>query len=131
MENEKKFYVNLVSSYKNYKMLTNKGKVEFNDGVARVEFNSEDEVKSFVKAIEANPALKPYVRVATEAKANEVAKANIASQAATGIKVGAQTSEMPKPVVAQVAIKAAPTSAQVFAKAAEPAANEEAKPNVQ
>lgn len=124
MTETKKFYVNLVSNYPSYKMLTPKKKIEFLDGVARVEFDSEAEAASFVKAVEANPALKPYVRVASEAKASEVAKANIAAQAATGIKVGAQTSEMPKPAVAQVAIKAAPTTAQVFAK-------EEAKSDVQ
>ena len=108
MTETKKFYVNLVSNYPSYKMLTPKKKIEFLDGVARVEFDSEAEA----------------ARVASEAKASEVAKANIAAQAATGIKVGAQTSEMPKPAVAQVAIKAAPTSAQVFAK-------EEAKSDVQ
>ena len=106
-----------------FHFLTPNKKIEFLDGVARVEFDSEAEAAGFVKAVEANPALKPYVRVASETKANEVAKANIAAQAATGIKVGAQTSEMPKPAVAQVAIKAAPTTAQVFAK--------EAKPDVQ
>lgn len=102
--------VNLISQYKNYRMLTNTRKLEFNNGVCVVKFDSEDEAKSFVKSIEDNPALTPYCRVASYSKAKEVAQAHMASQSETGIKAGVQTSEIPP----QIALATNPTSAQAI-----------------
>lgn len=102
--------VNLISQYKNYRMLTNTRKLEFNNGVCVVKFDSEDEAKSFVKSIEDNPALTPYCRVANYSKAKEVAQAHMTSQSQTGIKAGVQTSEIPP----QIALATNPTSAQAI-----------------
>lgn len=87
--------VHLVSQYKNYRMLTNTRKLEFRNGVCVVEFQSADEAKNFVKAIAENPALTPYCRVSTMEGAAAVSASHEAQASQTGIKVGAQTSEVP------------------------------------
>lgn len=87
--------VHLISQYKNYRMLTNTRKLEFRNGVCVVEFQSADEAKNFVKAIAENPALTPYCRVSTMEGAAAVSASHEAQASQTGIKVGAQTSEVP------------------------------------
>ena len=102
--------VHLISQFKNYRMLTDKRKIEFVNGVCVVKFDSESEASSFVKSIEDNPALTPYCRVANYAKAKEVAQAHISTQSQSGIKAGVQTSEIPP----QIALATDPTSAQAI-----------------
>lgn len=87
--------VHLISQYKNYRMLTNTRKLEFRNGVCVVEFQSADEANNFVKAIAENPALTPYCRVSTMEGAAAVSASHEAQASQTGIKVGAQTSEVP------------------------------------
>lgn len=87
--------VHLVSQYKNYRMLTNTRKLEFRNGVCVVEFQSADEANNFVKAIAENPALTPYCRVSTMQGAAAVSASHEAQASQSGIKVGAQTSEVP------------------------------------
>ena len=76
-------------------MLTNTRKLEFRNGVCVVEFQSADEANNFVKAIAENPALTPYCRVSTMEGAAAVSASHEAQASQTGIKVGAQTSEVP------------------------------------
>lgn len=87
--------VHLISQYKNYRMLTNTRKLEFRNGVCVVEFQSVDEANNFVKAIAENPALTPYCRVSTMEGAAAVSASHEAQASQSGIKVGAQTSEVP------------------------------------
>lgn len=87
--------VHLISQYKNYRMLTNTRKLEFRNGVCVVEFQSADEANNFVKAIAENPALIPYCRVSTMEGAAAVSASHEAQASQSGIKVGAQTSEVP------------------------------------
>ena len=87
--------VHLISQYKNYRMLTNTRKLEFRNGVCVVEFQSADEANNFVKAIAENPALTPYCLVSTMEGAAAVSASHEAQASQTGIKVGAQTSEVP------------------------------------
>lgn len=87
--------VHLISQYKNYRMLTNTRKLEFRNGVCVVEFQSTDEANNFVKAIAENPALTPYCRVSTMEGAAAVSASHEAQASQSGIKVGAQTSEVP------------------------------------
>lgn len=108
-----KVVVNLASAYTRYKMLTPNGKVEFIDGVAKVEFDDAKKAEEFVKQIKSNVALAPYVRVVGEEAAKVVAGLNAASLG--GIKAGPQTSEMPKIAVANNPV----SPAQVLAKAEE------------
>lgn len=88
--------INLISPYKGYKMLTNRGKVEFVNGVASMEFASQQEADQFVKSIEANLALRPYVKVVSQKAADDAAKLQQAAQS-TKVVAGAQTSEMKNP----------------------------------
>lgn len=116
-----KTVVNLASAYKGYKMITPKGKVEFKDGVAKVEFDKPEEAKAFVEQIKANAALTPYVRVVGEKAAAEVARLNAASLG--GIKAGAQTSEMPKIMPKGASL----TPAEALAKAEEADSKDDSK----
>ena len=86
----------LISPYKGYKMLTNRGKIEFYNGTATVDFANEAEAKQFVKSINDNPALKPYVKVVGE-EAKKATEELVAKEQATKVIAGAQTSEMKAP----------------------------------
>ena len=107
-----KTVVKLDSPYKSYKMLTNLGKIQFIDGVARVEFDNEAKAKEFIENIKANQALTPYVRVVDDAQAATVAKLHMNAAQLGGIKTGPQTSEMPK--IMPQGVVANPTPAEVF-----------------
>lgn len=107
-----KIIVKLASPYKSYKMLTNLGKIQFVDGVAKVEFDNEAKAKEFVENIKANQALTPYVRVVSDAQAAAVAKLHMNTAQLGGIKTGPQTSEMPK--IMPQGVVANPTPAEVF-----------------
>lgn len=107
-----KTVVKLASPYKSYKMLTNLGKIQFIDGVARVEFDNEAKAKEFIENIKANQALTPYVRVVDDAQAATVAKLHMNAAQLGGIKTGPQTSEMPK--IMPQGVVANPTPAEVF-----------------
>ena len=107
-----KTVVKLASPYKSYKMLTNLGKIQFIDGVAKVEFDNEAKAKEFIENIKANQALTPYVRVVDDAQAATVAKLHMNAAQLGGIKTGPQTSEMPK--IMPLGVVANPTPAEVF-----------------
>lgn len=107
-----KTVVKLASPYKSYKMLTNLGKIQFVDGVAKVEFDNEAKAKEFIDNIKANQALTPYVRVVSDAQAAVVAKLHMNTAQLGGIKTGPQTSEMPK--IMPQGVVTNPTPAEVF-----------------
>lgn len=107
-----KTVVKLASPYKSYKMLTNLGKIQFIDGVAKVEFDNEAKAKEFIENIKANQALTPYVRVVDDAQAETVAKLHMNAAQLGGIKTGPQTSEMPKIMPLGTVVN--PTPAEVF-----------------
>lgn len=107
-----KTVVKLASPYKSYKMLTNLGKIQFVDGVAKVEFDNEAKAKEFIDNIKANTALTPYVRVVDDAQAATVAKLHMNAAQLGGIKTGPQTSEMPK--IMPQGVITNPTPAEVF-----------------
>lgn len=107
-----KTVVKLASPYKSYKMLTNLGKIQFVDGVARVEFDNEAKAKEFIDNIKANQALTPYVRVVSDAQAETVAKLHMNTAQLGGVKTGPQTSEMPK--IMPQGVVTNPTPAEVF-----------------
>lgn len=86
--------VTLISSYPRLKMLSNVGKLEFIDGVCKVNFNSQDEANKFIKLVKENRALGSYVRVANEVAAKQVIAANINESQKTSISAGVQTSEV-------------------------------------
>lgn len=127
--------VTLISAYPKLRLLTNKGPVFFKDGVARVECSDAKDAASFIKAIKDNSSLSAYVRVANnDAQATKVAEKHQEAAGISGLKSGAQTSELSKPEGADLA-----TPATIFAHADKVAAeskeeskNEEAtiKPNV-
>lgn len=107
-----KTVVKLASPYKSYKMLTNLGKIQFVDGVAKVEFDNEAKAKEFIDNIKANQALTPYVRVVSDSQAAAVAKLHMNTAQLGGVKTGPQTSEMPK--IMPQGVVTNPTPAEVF-----------------
>lgn len=98
--------VHLISIYKNFKMLTNTKPIQFTNGVAKVEFKTKEQADEFIKNIEDNPSLGAYCRVVEKKKAEAVvekSKAGSAQASASGIQVGAQTSDVDKNLVARQA----------------------------
>lgn len=98
--------VHLISIYKNFKMLTNTKPIQFTNGVAKVEFKTKEQADEFIKNIEDNPSLGAYCRVVEKKKAEEVAdkaKTEADQASASGIQVGAQTSDIDKNIVARQA----------------------------
>ena len=98
--------VHLISIYKNFKMLTNTKPIQFTNGVAKVEFKTREQADEFIKNIEDNPSLGAYCRVVEQKKAEAVAdkaKTEAAQASASGIQVGAQTSDIDKNIIARQA----------------------------
>lgn len=95
--------VHLISAYKNFKMLTNTKPIQFTNGVAKVEFQTKEQANEFIQNIKDNPSLSAYCRVVEEAQAKKVAeqgKAESAKENASGMKIGAQTSDIDKNILA-------------------------------
>lgn len=94
--------VHLISTYRNFKMLTNTKPIQFTNGVAKVEFKTKEQADEFIKNIKDNPSLSAYCRVVEEAQAEKIAeqgKAESAKESSAGMKVGAQTSDIDKSII--------------------------------
>lgn len=109
--------VHLISAYKNFKMLTNTKPIQFTNGAAKVEFQIKEQANEFIQNIKDNPSLSAYCRVVEAEKAEKVvekSKAEAAQASATGIQVGAQTSDIDKNILANQ--KASEIKSQNFYK---------------
>ena len=82
--------VHLISAYKNFKMLTNTKPIQFTNGVAKVEFQTKEQANEFIQNIKDNPSLNAYCR----------GKVESAKENASGMKIGAQTSDIDKNILA-------------------------------
>lgn len=105
-----KVKLTLISSYPKLKMLSSVGKLEFDDGVCVVEFNTKEDAEKFASQIEVNRALGAYVKVARKGEEKVVAQAHIDAAKSTGVTQGVQTSEAKETPEAKAKANASPAT---------------------